>query len=243
MRRYPWIALLVCCVSALAGCRGDPSGKAPDGDAMVVRVYAVPPGRAEAITTALNNVMSVDGDHPPVGRASMVDGRIAVRAPSATQASVAKAIETLAEVDGASAAADATPLRLRFWFLRSAPGGNDADARLTELQPVLEQVRRSLGQSAFQLTDSAELRVSPGSEYGNITTDKTEIMARVMPARDGLMLSADIRTRPRPTGTGFRTDTLLKPGEFVVLNTASQDEAIGGGLQLVVVQALRDGKG
>jgi len=251
MYNKQWIALAACAVLTLAGCGEEPDTGAGK-DVMVVQVYTVPPQQAAAVGNALRDVLAGNSEQPGVGRVSTgADGRLLVMAPPATQKSIAEAIRSLSDTGAAKVAMDDAPVRLRFWFLRSAAASSAAsDARLEALKPVLDEVGSTMGQDAFELVDFVEILALPGQGMASTQTScMTQVSARLTPGDRGLLLEAELSTPSSAQIEGktnmtsppnVHTRTRLKADEFVVLNMSS-DDAAGDGLRLVVVQAQPQG--
>src|SRR5690606_31074320 len=89
-RKWGLAFVAITALAALAACgRGD--GPVAGGDERTVQIYEVPPARLRSMEHALGDVLGSS----KTGSVSSSDGRLVVLAPTSTQASIGKAIETL----------------------------------------------------------------------------------------------------------------------------------------------------
>lgn len=131
-----------------------------DASVQEVRIYAVPPERAESIRDSLRTVLLANREGAqPLGHASLpMPDRLVVAAPASMQDSIQIAIKQLSE--GAETVAEAASMRnsaFDIWVLEAAPEAQADDAALAGLRPVLDQARGIFGLGAFRLADRITL--------------------------------------------------------------------------------------
>lgn len=236
--RFLFAALLAI---ALAGCHASADGQGGTPD-FRLQLYRVPVQDSQAIAKSLSAVLeSSDYLAGVKSRTEMTvtqpfPGAVLVLAPATLQPWIGTAIRELAKTPmpkaAAPTAAEAVPLRVRFWMVQARAGAGEDAASLDALQAALKPVRGSLGPSHFELEDTAAVLVSASDQSdattGNasITTSRghmfqlhaeTTASAGIKLRVDFANATADAASRTVPE---LKTTLALRPQEYVVLAEA-----------------------
>lgn len=214
----------------LGGCdRGQPlPAGVPAETPNMLRVYSVPPERAESLREAL---ISALGDNARVSL--LPPDKLLVLASAPLQTSVAENLGRLIET-AAAVVADPGPVRLTLWIVDVADS-DVPDRRLAPMQQTLDAVRESLAAPGFQLLSQLAITAS-ASDRGSASAgdDNAQLRARLSAATDGVNAELDITSGNR---TQVRTQTRLKFGETVLLAQAMPSEAGRSRVRLIIVRA------
>lgn len=218
----------------LAACGRD-DGIAADEDTRTLEVYEVPASQLMPVQQALTRVLRADD----TGAVSDSDGRLLVLAPPGTQASIARAIENLAQPLAEAERALDTPIRLRFWLLAGTTEPAPDDPRVEPLRPALEAASQGLGLQAYRLHGFTEVLTAPTQGF-NSATDNFVVDGGTQLSDAGVTLDIDMQMKQdnEDWNARIQTQALVRPGQFLVLGTSAAED---GSMRLVVVQALLPG--
>lgn len=149
-------ALLLCLAVLLSAC----SAGSADREEMSMRVYQVPPDRAQAVMVSLNQALAMNrapaSEALPLGQASLGgDGQIIVLAANSLHPSIEKSLETIMASQPADSGARER-LRLRFWSVDMLAGAQADSAGLASVENALSELREKAGDVHFVLRDSIE---------------------------------------------------------------------------------------
>lgn len=214
---------------ALAAC-GREDAAAPGEEAQAIEIYEVPPAQLQSVHTALLEVLRAN----ETGAVSSSGGKLVVLAPTGTQKSIGRAIQTLSQRPAEAGSTNGAPLRLRFWLVAGSTGNQAQDPRLEPLRPALAEASRTLGLGGFTLLGSTDVLVSPGrrftSQSGSLIVDGAAALTAA-----GIEIVVDIEMRQAGASDGrMATDVVLAPGQFLVLGTT---DGADGDMHLIVAQA------
>lgn len=206
-----------------------------DEDTRTLEVYEVPASQLMPVQQALTRVLRADD----TGAVSDSDGRLLVLAPPGTQASIARAIENLAQPLAEAERALDTPIRLRFWLLAGTTEPAPDDPRVEPLRPALEAASQGLGLQAYRLHGFTEVLTAPTQGF-NSATDNFVVDGGTQLSDAGVTLDIDMQMKQdnEDWNARIQTQALVRPGQFLVLGTSAAED---GSMRLVVVQALLPG--
>lgn len=227
---------------ALAGCTGAPDRGEAAGDPLELRVHEVPPGMADDVAMALNDVLGGSERVAGVGKVSRrVGGRLVVTAPASMQDDIEHAIAALKADVGATPLQG--PVRLAFWVLETAPDAAP-DPRLAPIRPALEQ----LGDGGWVLVEHMATTALVDGGGGVVDAVRAEAEFQLEAAPDGMRADVTVVSRvPGPEGSvdqymsrtrdvPVRLDQLVVLHQFLVGSGVSDDPSRS---RLVVLQASR----
>lgn len=196
-------------------------------DAPTLSTHQVPPARAEAIATAINQTLMQGDNAPWLGRAEVAaPGTLVVRAPASLQPSIAAAI---AQLQGAETAAP-VQLQVEAWWVTETADAAPLPADLGEVATTL-----GIDAGALRLRDRVELGVATGGRPANANGEWMLVSARAY--GQGETFALDLRISPSRMPDGrvgaplqYEGEVLARPGEFIVLtsrpNAAEGAEAL-----------------
>lgn len=191
-----WKPLLAVLLAALAlgGCgNADKDAKSP-ADGMTMRVYTVPPERAQDLASSLNQALAPSQEHA-LGKATLgSDGQIIVLAPDSLHPSIEKSLQDI--TSATPAVGNSNPqLRLRLWSVDAVPATGEDSSGLAGIKGALDELRKQRGPLHFVLRDEIE----------SVSTDNDEVRRtwRVRkPVANGPTVQQSLNYRiSRETGT------------------------------------------
>ena len=215
-----------------------------DATQMTMQVHAVPPDRAEELRDRLNYVLSASEDSR-LGKVSVsAQGQLLVLAPARLQPSIEASLkDILTASPQQSGLAKALPqLQLRFWSVDAMSGEGTDSEGLKDIEPALQELRRSEGAMHFLLRDRTESVSMPGEEaYRNWHSNPARAMLDEYAQRlqytitdesRGRVLRIDFNDRNyppartpdgseigTPIGTALRTVATVAKGQTLVIGS------------------------
>lgn len=228
-----WGVALVAALVLAACDRSD--GIAVDEDARTLEVYEVPASQLMPVRQALGRVLGADD----TGAVSDSDGRLLVLAPPGTQASIARAIETLTQPSAEAERVLDTPIRLRFWLLAATSDPAPADPRVEPLRPALDAASQGLGLQGYRLHGFTEVLTAHTQGFTSTTSNLVvRGGARLTDSGVTLDVSMDMKQNDLDWDASIETQAMVRPGQFLVLGTSAAED---GSMRLVVAQAMLPG--
>lgn len=205
---------------------------------MVMRVYDVPPERAQDIRMALSSALSTGNDKTAsLGRVTLSGtNQVLVLAPAITQSTIADAVKKLGGDSAIPNTAGAT-VQLEVWMINAVSGAGKDDAQLTTIDAALTAARVHMGDVSFRIHDRLTLAAMPNGGLASARSGlNNAVRAHLRPIDEGvqveIMLDAEGPEQLESTAT-------LKFGEVVVLAQLSGAEAAGVPARLYVLRATQ----
>ena len=204
---------------------------------MLMRVYDVPPERAQDIRVALAAALDTGaGKAPSLGRVTLSGtNQIVVLAPMSTQSTIAAAIEKLGGAKSGSA--DGGSVRLSTWLVDALPGAGADDPAAAPIADALAAARATLGEVHFRVHDAVSMTGLPnGGRMKGFSGRLTAVEAHLRPINGGvqaeLMIGGDQPGNLETTAALAFRQTLV----LAQLARAESGDA-SGAMRLYVVRA------
>lgn len=230
MKRWITTLGLLAILLVLGACGRDSSSSAdPTPEAETLRVYTVPPERAETVRVALLTVL---GDQGSVSLAP--PDKLLVLTHQALQSAVAETLGSLIEAKPkAEAPADPDPVRLTLWVVDVTESAN-ADPRLQPLAATLDAIRATVAAPGFALSSQLSLTTSSSKHGSSSVQDKNvQLNVRVVADRsDGVDAELNIVAGRMAANT----ETRLKFGEIVALAQATPEDDGQSRVRLILIR-------
>jgi hypothetical protein len=251
MNRTPiWIALILVIGALVFGAL---IVNAPDrrlfvpelDNPMVMRVYDVPPERAQDVRVALATALQTGGDTvPSLGRVTLSGtNQIVVLAPLSTQSTIAAAIEKLG--GGTSAAPNGGgSVRLSTWLVDALPGAGPDDPATAPIADALGAARATLGEVHFRVHDAVAMTGLPnGGRMQAFSGRRTAVEAHLRPIAGGVQV--ELKVGGDQPGSLETTAALAFQQTLVLaqLARAESGDSAPGAMRLFVVRAEPVGGG
>lgn len=260
MRNNPWIFALVfvaaLVVAVLVLRDGRPFGAESgfDPKARVVRVYAVPVDRGDAIRDALRVVLLANREQAePLGQASLpLPGQLMVTAPASMHDSIAQSIDELTRGTPVETPASAISesVAIELWVVAVASGPGTDDPALAPASEALAQARSSFSLGRMQLvdramavsaTDGAVLSMRTGTLNGNFRLNRADA-EQVRLAINLELREAEVAGRGAARRSDFGSTLLLRDREWQVVGLLSGNES-GAPERLLLLRMTRNASG
>lgn len=203
---------------------------------MVMRVYDVPPERAQDIRSALSTALdNGNAAHAPLGRVTLSGtNQVLVLAPVLTQGTISEAVQKLG--GGTSVAnGPGSTVRLELWLVDADASSGSDDAALTPIRAALDAARSTLGAVRFRIHDQVTLSALPnGGLASALSGRRTEVEAHMRPISEGVQ----VELRVNAAGLArLESTSSLKLGETMVLAQLSNGSDAAAGTRLYVLRA------
>jgi hypothetical protein len=207
---------------------------------MVMRVYDVPPERAQDIRMALSAALSTGNEKTAsLGRVTLSGtNQVLVLAPAITQATIADAVKKLGGGSAIPNIAGAT-VQLEVWMVNAVTGHGAAadDPKLAPIQNALQAARVNLGEVSFKAHDTLILAAMPNGGRASASSGlRNTVEAHLRPIDQGVQVEIRI------AGAGpeqLESTASLKFGEVIVLAQLTGAEDSGAPTRLYVLRATQ----
>jgi hypothetical protein len=205
---------------------------------MVMRVYDVPPERAQDIRSALSSALSTGNDKTAsLGRVTLSGtNQVLVLAPAITQSTIADAVKKLGG-DGAVPNVAGATVQLEVWMVNAVSGTGKYDAQLMPIEAALKAARVNLGGVDFRIHDRLTLAAMPNGGMASARSGlRNAVEAHLRPIDQGVQVEIRIG------GEGpeqLESTASLKFGEVIVLAQLTGAEDAGAPTRLYVLRATQ----
>lgn len=203
MRNTVWILAIS---ALLSGC---PEPEAADNsDALEMKTYSVPAGRAEEITDVLNSAMNSQG----YGRATAgFDGQVVVVTRGQLHQGVADLIDQLSATNTAKGPTD---IELTYWIVAQSSEGEGFPPELAQVAEVIH--KRTNRNGKLRLEHKRTLRSMAGEE-AHTRMDPIQIGQTAVIEPGGERIVAELHFAEDRNRTGIETRVRLQPDQYLVL--------------------------
>ncbi len=203
---------------------------------MVMRVYDVPPERAQDIRSALSATLDTGNESTSsLGRVTLSGtNQVLVLAPVITQATIAEAVKKLGGGGAVSNVPGAT-VRLEVWLVDAISGPGTDDAALAPIQEALQSARINLGAVRFRVHDALILAAMPnGGRASAVSGLQTRVEAQLRPIDKGVQVELQI---VGVNSAQLESTASLKYDQTMVLAQLAAGSAADAPLRLYVLRA------